>query len=284
MTSEEQMIHQGLLRLYPAPAPPAAPYELALEQDLIGTAKGDTPWIYGSFLMSLNGAMAVADATGAPHRTTTLSDPRDLLLLHGLMAQADCLITTSGYLRDLDCDRLGNLLQVRSTPGSRVLHDYRARHRARPHPDLLVLSRSLDFPLPRKHLEPEQNLRVLTCAQAPGERLRALREEGVDVQVCPDSEWIGADSITAALRDLGARTAYLFCGPQTCSVLLQAGHLRRLYLTWCHLLQGGDPVLNPGSRLPAQAAPLLQLRELYQAEPAGELPGLWFAAFDAGAP
>ena len=270
-----------LTRLYPPDGARFGLAELALEQRLLQHGAAGRPWLYSSFIMSLNGAAAVADGADRWVHPAALSDPRDLQLLCGLMAQADCLITNSGYLRDLHRGMLGDLLRLPERPQYRTLLDYRARRHAGAAPDILVVSRSLDFPLPASCTPRGQTLRVLTGPQAPAARIAALRDAGVAVQVTADPDWISADSVYAAVRESGARTAYLFCGPRTNALLLEAGYLRRVYLSWRHLLHGGQPVLTPGSGLPEACVVPLRLQELYQADARGALPGLWFGCFDA---
>lgn len=231
--------------------------------------------------MSLNGAIAVDDGQGNWTHPETLTDPRDLRLLCELMAQADCLITSGGYLRDLERGSLGNLLQLPQTPEFQDLLDYRARNHDSPFPAVLVVSRSLDFQVPASIAEHRQVLRVLAPANAPERRAAELRDQGVDVVLGDETDWIGGETVVAHLKELGARTAYLFCGPRMNGILMQSGQVNRLYLTWLHRLQGGQPALTVGSFLPASQAGPLKLVELHQAEAEGDLPGLWFGCFDA---
>ena len=205
-----------------------------------------------------------AKATG--RTPETLTDPRDLRLLCELMAQADCLITSGGYLRDLERGSLGNLLQLPQTPEFQDLLDYRTQNHDSPFPAVLVVSRSLDFQIPASIAEHRQVLRVLAPANAPEQRATELRDQGVDVVLGDETDWVGSETVVAHLKELGARTAYLFCGPRMNGTLMQSGQVNRLYLTWLHRLQGGHPALTVGSFLPASQARSLKLVEL---EPGG---------------
>ena len=271
-------MNSALIRLYPPDGAERSLDELPLAERLVQLGSAADPFLYSSFIMSLNGAIAVAGGDGEWTHPPTLFDPRDLRLLCGLMAQADCLITNSGYLRDLDRGRLGNLLQLPEHPDYRALRDYRARNHPTPAPAVLAVSRSLDFPLPEPPAD-GQRLVVLTGQASPEARRRELRGRGVEVRVCGDPDWVGAAAVREALGELGARTAYLFCGPRLNGVLLRAGLLRRVYLSWRHLLHGGDPALTAGAGLPADFAAELRLEEMHQAPPQDGLPGLWFARF-----
>ena len=271
----------SLARLHPPDTARHPLSGLCLKHRLVERAEAGQPYIYSSFIMSLDGAVAIDDGQGGWTHPATLTDPRDLMLLCGLMAQADCLITSAGYLRDLERGNLGNLLQLPRTPEFQDFSDYRARHHDTPFPSVLAVSRSLDFPVPESLAEHHQTLRVLAPANAPERRVARLRERGVDVVLSEDAEWVESEAIMASLKELGARTAYLFCGPRTHGILMRSGHVKRLYLTWLHRLQGGRPAMTIGSFLPAAQTPPLKLVELFQAEAEGDLPGFWFGYFDA---
>ncbi len=271
----------SLTRLYPPDASRHPLPGLCLGHRLIERAEPGRPYIYSSFIMSLNGAIAVDDGDGRWTHPATLTDPRDLRLLCELIAQADCLVTSGGYLRDLERGSLGNLLQLPQTPEFQDLLDYRAQHHGARPPAVLAVSRSLDFPVPASLTEHRQTLRVLAPADAPQQRLAELRDQGVDVVLSDEAGWVGSETLVAQLKELGARTAYLFCGPRMNGILMQSGQLRRLYLTWLHRLQGGHPALTAGSFLPGSRACSLKLAELHQAEAEGDRPGFWFGCFDA---
>ena len=271
----------SLTRLYPPDASRHSLSGLCLEHHLVERAEAGRPYIYSSFIMSLNGAIAIDGGRGSWTHPATLTDPRDLRLLCELMAQADCLITSAGYLRDLERGSLGNLLQLPQTPEFRDLSDYRARHHDALFPSVLVVSRSLNFQVPGSIAEHRQTLRVLAPQNAPERRVAELRDQGVDVILSEDADQVGSEAVIANLKELGARTAYLFCGPQMNGILMQSGQVRRLYLTWLHRLQGGHPALTVGSLLPASWASSLELVELFQAEAEEGLPGFWFSYFDA---
>ncbi len=267
-----------LTRLYPPPAAQQPLAGLCLGHRLTEQHRATHAYIYSSFIMSLDGALAVSNDCGGWVHPDTLTDPRDLRLLCELMAQADCLITSGSYLRDLQRGSLGNLLQLPSGAHYQDLRAYRARRHATPHPAVLVVSRTLDFAVPSSIADHRQTLHVLAPACAPMQRIRKLQQQNVHVVVTQDSRWVGSAAIAHQLKALGARTAYLFCGPQLNGTLLRAGMLRRVYLTWLHRLQGGRP-LTVGSFLPAQKAFDLRLQELYMAEAEARLPSFWLGCF-----
>ena len=141
------------------------------------------------------------------------------------------------------------------------------------------VSRSLDFDIPPAIAKHRQTLHVLTPSCAPMDRVRKLRKKNIHVVSTRDSEWVGSIAIAQQLKVLGSRTAYLFCGPQLNGIMLRAGLIQRMYLTWLHRLQGGSP-LSIGTFLPKQMAINLKLRELHLAEPEVGLPSFWLGCFE----
>ena len=77
------------------------------------------PFVYGDFVTSLDGRIALRDPASdesyLPEALTSTSDLRLLLELH---AQADCLITHGGYLRAIARKRLDDILQVGIQPAT----------------------------------------------------------------------------------------------------------------------------------------------------------------------
>lgn len=66
----------------------------------VGTT--EAPFVYGNFVSSLDGRIALMDtAGGESYLPEALTNPNDLRLFFELEAQADCLITHAGYLRFL---------------------------------------------------------------------------------------------------------------------------------------------------------------------------------------
>src|SRR5678816_3225459 len=100
-----------VLPLYPEAGAARALEGLYLEQRLHELGTVAAPFVYGSFVSSLDGRIALAEP-GSPDVLEGLASPNDFRLFQELHAQADCLITNAGYLRALAQGRLGNVLQV----------------------------------------------------------------------------------------------------------------------------------------------------------------------------
>ena len=110
-------MQKNLLRLYPQSGEKSAITGLYLAHQVHKLGTTESPLVYANFLTSLDGRIALEDAsqstTYIPKHLTTTSDFRLFMELH---AQADCLITHGGYMRALSEGRLGNILQVKLPP------------------------------------------------------------------------------------------------------------------------------------------------------------------------
>ncbi len=263
--------------LYPSAGPLRPLQGLCLKHRLVEQGSTQQPYLYASYIMSANGAIALPTSSGKWARPRTLSDPRDLQFLYELLIQADCFITSGSYLRDLHHGELGDILQLTHLEQFPYLHEYREQNHEHPYPQILAISHNLDFPVPAPCVA---RTRILTPANADAERVRALEHKGVTVVRTEEEGALSCDTIMAELRKMGCHTAYLLCGPGVGAPLMQHGHVRRLYLSWLHRLHGGHPVLTIGSHLTGEAPLDMTLGELYQMEERDGLPGLWLGYFE----
>ena len=268
-----------LLRLYPAPPQemPLAGAYLARNLPALGSAAA--PFVYGDFVASLDGRIALHDpGTGTSHVPQVLRSAGDFRLLLELIAQADCLVTHGGYLRAVAEGRLDDILQVGLGEGTGDLARWRERHGLAPQPAVAVASASLDFPLPASLARQGQRVLIATGAAAPAARRERFSAAGFEVIIAGADRFVEGATLTRALGERGFRSLFLLAGPRMLETMLRDGMLDRLYLTLVHRLLGGEhfhsliagPELGPAGRL--------RLAALYCDAAAGT--GEWFAEFD----
>lgn len=266
-----------VLPLYPAGGKPRPLKGLYLDHQLHEAGSAQSPLVYGSFVSSLDGRIAVAEP-GDAHKDVLkgLSTPADFRLFQELQTQADCLITHGGYLRALAEGRLGNVLQITATD----LVRWRKRNGLAPQPAIAIASASLDFPLHASILEHRQPLYIATGRRADPSRVRALRDRGYQVIVAGKDTLVEGAPLVRALGELGYRSLYLLAGPKMLETMLRDRQLARLYLTIRHRLLGGEhfSTLTEGRRL--GKAGELAVRALYQDTEGAQ----WFAQFDCVQP
>lgn len=270
-----------LLRLQPAPYAEHDLHGLYLAHELHRLGSPGRPLVYGNFLTSLDGRIAVTDPlTRESAVPEHMSSEHDLRLLLELQAQADCLITHGGYLRSLAARRLGNVLQVGVQPGAEDLAEWRLKQGLPPQPDIVVASASLDFPVPESLQELGQHIIIATGADADPSRIAAWQERGFEVIVAGRSRLVDGDVLVSLLDQRGYHSLYLLAGPLMLATMMHSGRLSRLYLTITHQIVGGTifDTLYHGPQL--HLAGRFDLRSLYADAVEAMDSGQWYAMFE----
>jgi len=242
---------------------------------------GDLPFVYGDFVSSLDGRIALRDAASGQSRLPqALTSDTDLRLLLELHAQADCLITHGGYLRAIAEKRLDDILQVGTTAGHEDLAAWRQEHGLPPQPAICVASASLDFPLPESVKRHRQRVLVATGRQTDPARRRQLEREGCEVLIAGEASYVEGGPLVGALARQGFRSAFLLAGPRMLETMLRDGVLSRLYVTLIHRLLGGESFHSMIEGAQMQAAGRLQLAALYLESESSNGTGQFFAQFE----
>ena len=268
-------------QLYPATPRQLGLKGLYLSEQLHQCNKGNRPLIYANFVSSLDGRIALKqDGAASSFMPEGLTNRNDFRLFLELQAQADCLVTHGGYLRELAANRLGNVLQVGTQEGAEDLSAWRKRQGLKAQPDIVIASASLEFPLPDGLVEQGQKILIATGSQAEPNRVRDWQSRGIEVIFAGDKHHVQGAPLEQQLAVRGYCSIYLVTGPQMLETMLRDRCLRRLYLTQRHRLLGGE---NFHSLLAGEAlgeAGYLQLRTLYYDASAEDGCTQLFASYD----
>jgi riboflavin biosynthesis pyrimidine reductase len=242
---------------------------------------GDLPFVYGDFVSSLDGRIALRDAaSGQSHLPQALTSDTDLRLLLELHAQADCLITHGGYLRAIAEKRLDDILQVGTIAGHEDLAAWRQEHGLPAQPAICIASASLDFPFPESVKQHRQRVLVATGRQTDPARRRQLEREGCEVVIAGEGSYVEGGPLVGALARQGFRNAFLLAGPRMLETMLRDGVLSRLYVTLTHRLLGGESFHSMIEGAQMQAAGRLKLAALYLESESSNGTGQFFAQFE----
>lgn len=230
----------------------------------------DGPLVYGNFLSSLDGRIAVV-RDGLAQLPQRLTSDADLRLFLELEAQADCVVTHGGYLRALAEGRLGDILRIEDP-------ELRAWRRARglaAQPLIAVCSATLDFPLPGD-LD-LQRVRIITGARHDRKRRAQWENKGCRV-VEAGGDRVEGKPLVEHLTGDGCRRIYLAAGPELFESCIAGRCLDYLYLTLsCQLLgERGFVTMIPGkhtlghcrlkpARLILDDSPSLPYQQIYAA-------------------
>ena len=239
------------------------------------------PFVYGDFVTSLDGRIALRDpVSGESHLPEALTSDSDLRLLLELQAQADCLVTHGGYLRAIARKQLDDILQVGAVPGHQDLALWRQAHGLRPQPAICIASATLDFPFPDSVRRHQQQVFVATGKHADAARRRELEREGCEVVVAGEGSHVEGKPLVAALADRGFRSAFLLAGPRMLETMMRDAVLSRLYVTLTHQLLGGESFRSMIEGPPLQGAGRLKLTALYLDSSPSNGTGQFFAQFE----
>lgn len=253
-----------LLQLYPPPSDHQRLKGLYLQHPLHRLADTDAPLVYSNFVSSLDGRIALPRPDRASHGVpAAIGNARDWRLYQELGTQADLLITSARYFRQLARDEAQDLLPVGPADRFGDLHEWRRANGLSAQPDIAIFSASLEIPAEAMATYAGRRLHVMTGAAADPKRVAALKDAGVEIhQVGLGTAADGGPAIDA-LKTAGYRRIYVVAGPSVFHTLVRAGAVDRLYLTFAHRLLGGEDfdTLVWGSEL--VPAPKLRLRSLF---------------------
>ncbi|HEY4037906.1 MAG TPA: dihydrofolate reductase family protein [Burkholderiaceae bacterium] len=241
------------------------------------------PFVYGDFVTSLDGRIALRDPISGDSRLAPeLTSQSDLRLLLELHAQADCLVTNSGYLRAIAEKRLDDILQVGTVPGHQDLAGWRQAHGLPPQPAICVASASLNFPIPDSVRKHQQQIFIATARHTDAARLSQLERQSSGVITAGDGSLVQGRPLVEALAQKGFRSVFLLAGPLMLDTMLRDGMLSRLYVTLTHRLVGGESFRSMIEGPPLQAAGRLKLTALYLESESSNGDGQFFAQFEPG--
>lgn len=275
------MMNAPIQELYPNPGATRPLHGTYLSQGLRQLGTPEAPFVYANFVSSLDGRIAVVDAsTGESHVVEELTSGHDWRLFQELQAQADCMVTHGAYLRALAEGKFDDILQVGIARQALDIGEWRREHGLTRQPAIAIVSRTLDFPLPPTLTEHGQSVHIITGEEAPPERIRYWKDKGYEVLSAGTGPTVEGRPLIGLLGKLGYARLYLLAGPQLLQTVLRQGALSRLYLTLTHQVIGGEMfhTLATGPRL--GSAGRLELRTLYFDPAAPKGTGQWFASFD----
>jgi riboflavin biosynthesis pyrimidine reductase len=274
-------MNDNVLRLYPLPAKEKSLSGLYLSHDLrqYGQAKGST-FVYTNYVTSLDGRIAI------PHPTRpglmvpkAIANPRDWRLFQELAVQADVLITSGRYLRDYADGRAQEILRVYDDPQFADLKEWRLERGLSPQPDWALISGSLKFSIPEGLIRGGRSLLIFTTSQADPERIKALENQAGKVIVAGDTS-VDGKLLIDNLAELGYHSVYNTTGPKVLHLLLEAGALDRIYLTYANRILGGKPFASIVDGDLFEPAIDFQLEALYHDPHALEGLGQLLASYD----
>lgn len=228
-----------LLRLYPTPSEQRSLAGLYLDLGLQRRAVEGEVLIYTNFIASLDGRIALFDAvSGELGVPGAIANRRDWRLYQELAAQADVLLVSGRYFRQLARGQAQDLLPLGLEPAYADLHAWRRQQGMRPQPDILVLSDSLDIPAEALAHFADRRILVLSGNRGDGEARKRLEAAGAELLPAA-AGMVDGPLIRRTLVECGYRSAYTIAGPLLLRTLVAGRVLDNLFLTTHSSLLGG---------------------------------------------
>ena len=235
------MVDNSVVQLYPLPPAERPLKGLYLAHNLRHYGEvADLPFVYANFVASLDGRIAVPrpDDEGLMV-PKDIANARDWRLFQELAAQADLIISSGRYLREWAKGGAQEILQV-DDPRFADLRDWRQAHGLKPQADIAIISGSLRFPIPDVLRAGGRRVVVFTIGHPDPARVKEIEAQAGQVIVAGENSVEGT-RLVQGIAALGYRTVYSAAGPKILHLLLAAGVLDRLYLTYANRLLGGEP-------------------------------------------
>ncbi|HMD90086.1 MAG TPA: dihydrofolate reductase family protein [Anaerolineaceae bacterium] len=237
------------------------------------------PFIYANFIKSIDGRIAISNPSGSGFIIPkTITNQNDWRLFQELVAQADLILSSGRYLRDLAEGRAQEILQI-NDPRYADLQIWREKRGLTAQPDIAIISSSLDFSIPLILTKGERKVVIITTSSADPKRIEEIQKQSIQVIVAGNKNVEGA-LLKQALSALGYRTICSAGGPKILHLLASGRVLNRLYLTNANRLLGGRPFsgILEGSLLDPPIN--LKLNEIYLDQDGLDGFGQLFVSYD----
>ncbi|MCH7730231.1 dihydrofolate reductase family protein [Patescibacteria group bacterium] len=189
------------------------------------------PVVIANYITDLNDVIAVKDVRGAPEK---LKNPSDWRLFQELTAQADVIITGTSYMSEFagKGESGQNVLTQFDKGGTfEGLGDWRDQNSLKRNPDLVVVSRSLNFSIPKTISESGRKIFIFTIdSMQDSEKAKELKKAGATV-IGSGKEGVDGTVMVNRLGQEGYKVIKLTTGPRVLKILMDAKVLDRLYIT-----------------------------------------------------
>jgi len=231
---------ENVLPLFPTEQQPCALHGLYLRLNLHRQAAPSDLLIYANYIASVDGRIALRDAESGDFIVpSSIANKRDWRLYQELAAQADVMLTSARYFRQLAKGKAQDLLPVGKHNDYGDLVEWRQEQGLKPQPDVVILSNSLDIPM--QSLAELDDRRVIICTsnRADDEKINRFNALGIRVLVCGQHK-VEGKLLKQQLIQAGYRSAYMISGPEVHRSLINAHVLDRLFLSTRLNLLGSD--------------------------------------------
>jgi riboflavin biosynthesis pyrimidine reductase len=222
------------------------------------------PCVYTNYIASLDGRIALTHpVTGHSKVPEAITNEYDWRLYQELAAQADILITSGRYMRDLAEGKAQDELPLGSSAQFEDLRQWRLANDLPPQPAVAILTSSMDLPWQHICKGLGRKIYVFTTERNVDAKCRSAADAGAEVIHLGEEKYVtGSDLVTWLYRH-GYQRIYAIAGPMVLETLIADQVLSALFLTQVHRIIGGvefDTILQAEQLTPPAD---LVLRSMY---------------------
>lgn len=222
----------SLLELYPSPGIEREARGLHLTHDLRARS-GAESFVFTGFISSIDGRISVEGSVGAPK---PLQNSLDWQLFQELMVQADVVLVSGRYVRDVASGSARNILPDPTDPEDDYLVQHRLERDLPPRPAIAVVTRSGNFD-PSTAAALSDEVIVTHGDKVDTATVRAWQENGLDSAYVGAAGKVEVGRLITALNERGHRVVFSAAGPKVLAMLVP--EVDALYLTLGAQLLGG---------------------------------------------
>ncbi len=208
---------------------------LYLRLDLQGVAqKLGRPLVISNYVCDLNDVIAKRDKGGEFQVARELKNDSDWRLFQELTAQSDVIITGAGYLKRYAAmgEKAENVIDQFSKGGEFAsLGEWRESRGLKRNPDIVVVSRGLDFEIPAAAFRDNRKVIVFTTTDAAAsQRAKDYQKMGVEL-IGAGKVGVDGKIMIDHLRRRNYKVIKMTTGPRVLDILLKADMMDEIFIT-----------------------------------------------------
>jgi riboflavin biosynthesis pyrimidine reductase len=211
---------------------------LHLSHDVRTQIDTHSSFVYSGFISSIDGRIGTDGTVGAP---PGLGNKRDWRLFQELIVQADVVLVSGRYVRDVGRGVARNIIPDATDGIDGDLVRYRAERGLSPQPAVAIVTRSGGFDVAVASGLSDVVI-VAHGAEVSAETLQSWTDAGLDAVLVGEDGDVEVSRLMTALTERGHRVVFSAAGPKVLAMLVPA--LDALYLTLGAQLLGGQSYMT----------------------------------------
>jgi riboflavin biosynthesis pyrimidine reductase len=227
-----------VIELFPTPGAERKLAGLHLSHDVRSGIEAHSSFVFSGFISSIDGRIGTDGTVGAP---PSLGNERDWRLFQELIVQADVVVVSGRYVRDVGRGVARNIIPNATDGIDGDLVRYRVERGLSSQPAVAIVTRSGGFDTTVASGLSDEVI-VAYGAEVSAEMLQSWTDAGLDAVLVGEDGDVEVSRLMAALTERGHRVVFSAAGPKVLAMLLPA--LDALYLTLGAQLLGGQSYMT----------------------------------------